>query len=318
MLPVNPRFLISLAAVSLTSVPALAQPTCTLPVTAYLTDAAETPLDGAIDVELRFYLEPGDEVPAAECRTFDSVEVTNGWMRVPVDACSAPGSGDCGALPLVDLMRGAEGLFVGVLVDGDELGPRMPIGAVPFAVQAADANTLQGNRPDAFEPSGAITEHAANPDAHHSSTSDGLDITPNSVSVGGTFIEDGEVDFGAEADDELTAEMVQTLTGGGDADALHLHPAGHGAAGGGCYIAVGLATCGEGYTAMYSGSYVDSITHYSTGLSQSQNCIADAAISGFVPEAGHLQRWLITAGGSSGNENLDLVDERLLCAMCCP
>ena len=312
------RWILASAAAPLLAAPALGQSLCELPVTTYLTDGDGVALDGSLDVELRFYVEPGEDTPPAECRSFSAVSVINGWMRVSVDVCSPPVAGDCGAFALTDILRDADGLWVGVEVGGEELGPRLPIGAVPFAVQAADANTLQGAGPDAFEASGAIADHAANPDAHHSSTSDGIHITPGSVTIGDTAINDGEVDFGAAADDELTAEMVQTLTGGGDADALHMHPAGHGGGGGGCYVAVGLASCGEGYSAMYTGAYVDSVTQYSNAVTQSHYCLADAAVDRFHPDAGHLNRDLMTTGGLSGNERPILIDDRLLCAMCCP
>ena len=308
--------LIGLALVA--SAPLLAQPLCELPVSAYLTDSAGTPLDGLLDVELRFYLESGDEAPAAECRSFASVPVSDGWMRIPVDACSPPAADDCGALALADVLRGAGGLWVGVEFDGEELGPRHPIGAVPFAVQAADANTLQGSGPDAFEPTGAIADHAANPDAHHSSTSDGIHITPGSVTVGDTVVEDGEVDFGAAADDELTAEMVQTLTGGGDADALHMHPAGHGAGGGGCYIAWGTQTCGGDYSLMYAGTMLSSVSLWSSGVASNPLCVDDTAIESYPSTAGYMTRLMMTNGTGSSGEVPALTTDRLLCAMCCP
>lgn len=303
--------------VLLVSAPVVAQPLCALPVSAYLTDADGTPLDGALDVELRFYLEADAGVPT-ECRSFSEVAISNGWMRIPVDACAPPEGSDCGTLALADIMRGADGLWVGVQVDGGELGPRIPVGAVPFAVQASDATTLQGSSPDAFEPTGAIADHAADPDAHHSSTSDGIHITPGSVTVGDTVVEDGEVDFGAAADDELTAEMVQTLTGGGDADALHMHPAGHGSAGGGCYVAWGVQTCGEGYAPMYPGTMMSDVTAWGSGVSSTPLCVADSAIESTSDTVTWLTRQLMTSGTGGRAEAPALTTDRLLCAVCCP
>ena len=73
----------------------------------------------------------------------------------------------------------------------------------------------------------SAANHGTDPDAHHSSTSDGLHITPASVALSGsgTQLVDGQIDLGSEGDDALTASMVQTLTGGGDADTLHSHAA---------------------------------------------------------------------------------------------
>ncbi len=99
----------------------------------------------------------------------------------------------------------------------------------------------------------------------HSSTSDGLDITPASVTIQGTStaLTSGELDLGPNSDDLLTAAMVQTLTGGGDADALHTHA---GAGGGVCYTAWGTTGCGTDFTAMYTGrAYTSYIAQRSSG-----------------------------------------------------
>lgn len=55
----------------------------------------------------------------------------------------------------------------------------------------------------------------------------GQPITPSSVGISGTStsLAGGSLDLGPAADDELTAAMVTTLTGGGAADALHSHAA---------------------------------------------------------------------------------------------
>ena len=59
----------------------------------------------------------------------------------------------------------------------------------------------------------------------HTTDTDGADITPASVTIQGTStsLQSGELDLGSSTDDSLTAAMVQTLTGGGDADSLHSH-----------------------------------------------------------------------------------------------
>jgi len=59
------------------------------------------------------------------------------------------------------------------------------------------------------------------------------------------------LDLGANSDDALSAAMVQTLTGGGDADSLHTHAASGG--GGACYTVWGTTSCGAGHTQIYSG-----------------------------------------------------------------
>lgn len=305
----------------LVSAGASAQPHCDLPVSAYLSDGDGVPLDGTTDVELRFYGEPAPDAPPTECRSFTDAIVDAGWLRVTVDGCSTPPAGDCGLVPLADLFAGADGLWVGVSIDGTELGPRLPIGAVPFAVRAGNADTLQGLAPTAFEATGSIDAHAANADAHHSSTSDGIAITPSSVTVGDTHVESGRVDLGADATDELTAEIVATLTGGGEADALHGHAA-DGGAGGNCYVAWGATSCGGAFEAMYTG-VIAQLTQYSdwggTGIGVSAvgpMCVADEAIGSFASIAAPLQYSEIMVG-RDGRERIIPVGDRLGCAVCC-
>jgi hypothetical protein len=100
------------------------------------------------------------------------------------------------------------------------------------------------------------------------------DLIPTSVAVGQSQLRNGAIDLGPEADDELTAAMVKTLTGGGHADALHTHA---GQAGGNgdmpyvvassCYVAWGTTECGQGFRAMYEGyiTTFESIYSASTG-----------------------------------------------------
>ena len=95
--------------------------------------------------------------------------------------------------------------------------------------------------------------HSGDPNAHHPADSAGLDIVPKSIAIAGgdTQINAGSIDLGPGANDELTASMVTTLTGGGEADALHTH-AGLGA-GGVCYTAMGADSCGEDFVLVSKG-----------------------------------------------------------------
>ena len=167
---------------------AMAQTPCSLPVSAFLTDSEGEPLHGSIDVELQFFVDPADGASPSECRSYASVGVDRGWLRVDVDACAEPVPDGCGAVPVANILRSAPGLWVGVLVDGVEIGPRIAVGAVPYAVEASNARTLQGLDPDAFEHAGSVESHAADPDAHHSATpadpeGDGFYLHPNGVTV---------------------------------------------------------------------------------------------------------------------------------------
>lgn len=287
---------------------AYAQSRCSLPVSAFVTDDAGERVDGTIDIELNFFVDDAPDATPAECRAFSAVPVTNGWLRVDVDACTDPVPGDCGTMPIASLFAASEGLWVAVVADGTELGSRIPIGSVPFAVEASNAAALDGLGPEAFERTGAIDAHAADPNAHHSATSDGLALTPASVTLGDTRIEPGEVDLGPAADDTLTSSIVQTLTGGGEADALHTH-ASSGHAGGGiaCYQVMGSTTCADGFTLVAEGSMM-----YVGG--SAVHCIATDRLtpsgSRSVPCVG-----LTNIGCTPTSWTVDDVD--MVCGTCC-
>ena len=292
-----------------------AQPTCELPIYAFVTDDAGTGLAGTLDVELRFYTDAaGDAVPA-ECRTLTDVPVDDGWLRMMVDICGAPDPGDCGAAPLTELIEGSEMFAVGIVV-GDsetELSPRIQVGTAPYAVRATDSAMLDGHSADAFERAGEVAAHAANAHSHHSATSDGIAITPSSVEVGATRLDEGRLDLGADADDELTAEIVQTLTGGGDADALHTHSGSH-AAGGSCYISWGEAVCFEGWTAVYSGIGLALDSNLSREAA-ALYCIRDTAVT----ESSDIGRYYRLLGPVSTDDEGDYRPDagELFCSVCC-
>lgn len=316
------RHLISLF-IALCVVPtaAFAQPTCDLPVTTYLTDADGTRLDGTVDVELRFYVDGDPSALPVECRSYTDVPVEHGWMRVTVDACAEPAGDGCGVGVVADVLEVSRdsGLWVGIALGGaaDELEPRIPIGAVPFALNSENAAALGGLEADAFERAGELEAHAANPDAHHAANSAGIAIEPVSVDVGGTRVLDGEVDLGPEADDTLTAAIVRTLTGGGDADALHTHAGSHGS--GGCYTVWGQTDCGEGYASMYTGIAANML-HWdggTSGVSSGTLCVDDAVVSSYDTGFAFIDSAEFATVGNS-RERVILTTDRLTCRVCCP
>ena len=300
------------------SAPAAAQPRCSLPVLAYVSDAGGAPLDGALDVELRFYLDGSPDAEAAECRSFPSATATDGWVHLIVDACSVPDAGDCGTVALSDFLDdGSSELWAGVVVGGDELEPRISLGSVPFAIranEAGDATTLQGLTPDEFARAEDLGAHGADPDAHHSSTSDGIDITPSTVFVG-----DGIVDFGPDADDELSAEMVRTLTGGAEADALHTHAAS--GVGGGCMNVWGRTDCPEGFTLFFEGDAIQPLARervsgaWDITVGVSDLICVDPI--GLPPSRTYRDSNFHIGLLQAGGPNLHEGDEALSCAVCC-
>ena len=257
------------------STAAWTQAPCAIPFQSYLVDEDGSPSDTPIDVEITFYDGADPGAAPIDCRVFTSAAVNNGWLNLSIDACSLPepGPSGCGVMTVTDILEAgaAEGSQVYMALrlgdDVDDAGPRTPLGAVPYAVHATNAETavtatsagtadvaaeLEGFDPaavdavslggiasDNFATDADLSAHVANPNAHHNALSDGLDITPASVVVGDGFtsLTDGVLDLGADADDELSAAIVTTLTGGGSADALHSHA---GAGGAECRIAAHL------------------------------------------------------------------------------
>lgn len=309
---IRPLFLVVLLAALWAPAGAAAQTVCSLPVSTYLTDEDGAALDGEIDVELRFFLDAAPDAPPAECRSYAGVPVDGGWMRVDVDACSDPDPGDCGTMPLSEVLRDAPGLWVEVAVGGTTLGPRIAVGAVPYAVEASNATTLQGRTPEAFEVAGTVDAHAAGPDAHHSSTSDGIPITPSSVEVGDTLIESGTVDLGPDAGDELTAEIVRALTDGGDADALHTHSGDSHGGGAACYEVWGAGDCAEGFTAVISGSAMSL-------WSGTIDCVDTTSLTPISTNGMPYSRRFENLGATPAWWQFDATDEEpdLVCSVCC-
>ena len=297
------------------STPALAQPTCELPIYAYVTDDVGAGLAGSLDVELRFYTDASVDAEPAECRSLAAVPVDDGWLRMVVDICGTPAPGDCGVAPLTEVIEASEMLAVGIAVGGSatELSPRIQVGTAPYAVRATDAATLEGLGPDAFEAAGEVAAHAADEHGHHSATSDGIAITPSSVEIGATRLDDGRLDLGADADDELTAEIVQTLTGGGDADALHSHSGSHDT-GGSCYISWGEAVCFDGWTAVYDGIGLALDSNLSREAA-ALYCIRDTAVT----ESSDIGRYYRLLGPVSVADEGDYRPDagELACAVCC-
>ena len=145
-----------------------AQSTCTLPVAAYLTDGVGEPLSGDVDVELRFYTDDGPDALPIECRS-TTATLDGGWLRLLIDACEPPEPGDCGLVSLQSVFDASDGVWVGFRVDDDvdELGPRLLIGAVPYAIRAGhadtadDAATLDGRSADDFASADELAAHIA-------------------------------------------------------------------------------------------------------------------------------------------------------------
>ena len=145
-----------------------------------LTDLAGVPVDTATTgtVEMVFALfDSASATTAVWSDTFPAVDVDGGLFQVdlgPFAAGTADFSGP---------------LWLQIMVDGDLLGGRLPLLAVPQALHAADASLVGGvsaaSLEESAEISSEIANHAGDADAHHSSLSSGLGITPDSVAAVG-------------------------------------------------------------------------------------------------------------------------------------
>lgn len=192
-------FTIVLASAAVVGFPTLAcaQSACSLPVAAYLTDVSGAPLEGTVDIEMRFYTDDADDALPAECRS-GSATLDGGWLRFLVDACSPPEPGDCGVVPLNGVFEASDAVWVGVSVDGsDELVPRQLVGAVPYAVHATTAEEAR------------VARHALTADV--AMALEGFDPT-DVVAVAGTCA-NGEALFWDEDADAFTCLNVYDKDG---------------------------------------------------------------------------------------------------------
>ena len=106
--------------------------------------------------------------------------------------------------------------------------------------------------------------------------------------------------------------MVKTLTGGGNADALHTHTAQQATAGGSCYTAWGTNACGTGYRAMYQGKII-AILNTAYGQLTGPICVANTTdASSGTSNAFNLMFNVNT------NLQANFQNNTNTCAQCCP
>ena len=213
----------------------------------------------------------------------------------------------------------ATGALVVTLSDGTIYESDSLIGPKGADGQLAQAGCAEGEILQYDGSTWQCTAHANNPDAHHSAISQGLAIAPASVTIEGTStaLTEGKLDLGAGANDEVTAAMLETLTGGGNADALHTHASsggtgGSGGGGGSCYTALGTDVCGAGYAAMYSGVLLTSAEGSWGGTGNmcvKMDAVVDHGTTTYYDSffaLGNARRYKSAAS------------EGVPCAMCCP
>jgi hypothetical protein len=180
-----------------------AQSTCSLPVAAYLTDPTGAPLDGAIELEVRFYVDGGAEALPVECRS-TSASLDGGWLRFLVDVCGPPEPDDCGVVALSSVFESSDAVWVGIRIgdDDEELSPRQLVGSVPYAIHAASADEAR------------IASHAGTADV--ATSLDGFDPSDyaavaslSAVATTGAFADLTDVPVGlSDGDDDTLAVLT--------------------------------------------------------------------------------------------------------------
>ncbi|MBM4371545.1 MAG: hypothetical protein FJ098_07820, partial [Deltaproteobacteria bacterium] len=134
---------LSALVVSLAGREAAAEPPGVLHLSGRIADGGE-PVQGPASLTVTFWSDAVSSEPAAVLWTdVIQVQADGGLFHALVGA--APEN------PLPgDLFSGGD-VFIGLAVDdAEELSPRLPVASVPYALEAGDAATLQGQGPNAF------------------------------------------------------------------------------------------------------------------------------------------------------------------------
>lgn len=182
-----------------------------------VTDNAGKPYPTAQEVVVQFYDQAGAAVPKCAAPAVQS-EAGTGRFSVVLPAACAQAVHDT-----PDLW--AEAVVAKVAL------PKVHIGAVPYALQAEGAKLANTAKiATGVECQGCVKVAAMGFDKD-------VDLGGNKLLTGpgGAVLQNGKLDLSGAAGDELSSAQVKTLTGGGNADALHTH-AGAGGGGGGQVI----------------------------------------------------------------------------------
>ena len=164
------RVLPLLVALASAPVAAYAQAPCQMPIQSYLTAVDGTPRDTPIDIEVTFFDGPGGDAAAIDCRTFSDVEVDEGWVNLSLDSCSLPDPdpSGCGIMTIGEILDAGRAIgsevWVAFRLEDDvfDAGPRTRVGAVPYAVHAANA-TLAATATNALSADVAATVEGFDP-----------------------------------------------------------------------------------------------------------------------------------------------------------
>ena len=217
----NLRILLPLA-LAFTAIPVagFSQAPCSIPFQSYLTDVAGVPVDAPIDIQVTFYDGASGGAAAIDCRSYSDVPVDDGWLTLTIDACNlpAPTPGGCGVMTVTEILNAGATLdaqvFMGLRLEDDafDAGPRTPVGAVPYAVYARTAESVDGFDPDDYA---RVTSLSALAGSGHwldiLGVPEGLDDGDQDT-LGALVCEDGEV---AVFDEDIGGWVCGAGGGGG-------------------------------------------------------------------------------------------------------
>ena len=220
--------------VALATVPvaAHAQAPCQMPIQSYLTAVDGTPRDTPIDIEVTFFDGPDGGAAAIDCRTFSDVPVEDGWVNLSLESCSLPelDPSGCGIMTIAEILDAGRAIgsevWVAFRLEDDvfDAGPRTRLGAVPYAVHAANATlattatnalsadvaaTVEGFDPDDYTPTESLSTIATT-----GSYTDLADRPPALDTLGALICEGGQVPVWSEA----ISGWVCGAGGGGSVD----------------------------------------------------------------------------------------------------
>lgn len=167
-----------------------------------LRDAGGEPEDGTFDMRFRLFdaVAAGNEVVVDQhvAAGTGGVVVAGGLFSVALGSGNVTdGSGPGSFTSFVDAFAQYAAVWLEIEVAGETLVPRVPVLSSAYAI---NARLFQGRDAGEF-----------------------LDTSATPQEKTGLITASGGIDFGAGPLDDLDAGKVSTLTGGGNADALHTH-----------------------------------------------------------------------------------------------
>ncbi len=181
-----------------------------------VTDETGAPYTTAVNVSVAFYDSPSSQLSKCTSAVTQAAANSGRFAVVLPPECA-------------QAVHDTQDLWTETTVGPNNLVlPRAHVGAVPYALEA-DSATVAASAKN-VTCTGCVTVDKMQIDKdldlqNHNLTSTTGKVTAGTLSTGaaGANLTTGTLDLGPTVGDELTSAAVTTLTGGGNADALHTH-----------------------------------------------------------------------------------------------